>query len=324
MNTLRILVNSAPSGANAWFWLAQDLGFFAAEDVAVELSAGSGAYGAAERLMSEPFDLAFGDFSPLIGLTVEHPGEAPIAVYSIYNNSPSVIGMPRGDTPGAPADLVGKVLLGHASDVALRTFPCFAAAAGIDAATVTIKLSAAPMLDMLLEMLAGGADGVFGYYTSQTAVLRAREPTLPDRMQFLRYPDTVADLYGSMIMASRTALRDQPHAVRAVLRAVNRGLKATILEPRAAVQAVTRRVATLSPDIEFQRISDMIARDILHPEVRDVGLGGVDPARLRRAIALLADAANLRRPAVDEIFLPDFLPASQTRLWGRRDSPGPW
>src|SRR5882757_4230126 len=179
MNTLRFLVNSLPSGANAWFSLAEDLGYFAAEDVAVKFTAGTGAYGAAGRLMTEPFDLAFGDFSPLVELNGRHPGEAPVAVHSVYNNSPSVIGLSRDSALRGPQDLAGKVLLGHASDVALKTFSSFALGAGIDATTVNIKLSDAPMLDMLLDMLAGGADGVFGYYTSQMAVLRARDGALP-------------------------------------------------------------------------------------------------------------------------------------------------
>ena len=46
-----------------------------------------------------------------------------------------------------------------------------------------------------------------------------------------------------------------------------------------------------------------------HPEIAKIGLGNVDPVRLKRAIDILVDAENLpRTPTVDEIFTPAFLP----------------
>jgi NitT/TauT family transport system substrate-binding protein len=314
MQTIRILLNSSHSGANAWFALTEELGFFAQENIAVEFTYGSGAYAAATRLMEQPLDLAFGDIHALIELVAEQPGAAPKAVFCIHHHSPSVIGVTVGSQISKPADLAGKLILAHASDVALRTFGCFASAAGIDAAAVNVRLSAAPMVDLLTEALAGGADAVFGYYSTQTAVLRARDTTLAAKLRFLSYRTTVPDLYGSVIMASRTALREKADAVRSALRAINRGLEATVMDPAAAVRAVVSRNPTQHAEVEAIRLADTFARDIFHPETATVGIGGVDPQRLERDIALFVATAPLsRRPLVGEVFTPDFLPALSER-----------
>jgi NitT/TauT family transport system substrate-binding protein len=317
MQTIRILLNSAHSGANAWFALTEELGLFSQEDVAVQYTFGTGAYGAARRLMEEPFDLAFGDIHSLIELVAEHQSLAPKAVFCVHGNTPSVIGVTGAGGIHSPPDLAGKVILAHASDVALRTFGCFAAAAGIDASAVNIRLSTAPMVDMLMEALGGNADGVFGYYSTQTAVLRARDGVLPGKLRFLSYSTIVPDLYGSVIMASRIALRDRRAPVMAALRAINRGLEASFNDPRAAIGAVVGRNPAQNPEVELIRLSDTISCDILHLETAKVGIGGVDPDRLDRDIALFAATVPLRRrPVAEEVFSGDFLPALSERRYG--------
>ena len=46
-----------------------------------------------------------------------------------------------------------------------------------------------------------------------------------------------------------------------------------------------------------------------HPEIAKIGLGNVDPERLKKSIDILVDANSLpRTPAVSEVFTPAFLP----------------
>ena len=46
-----------------------------------------------------------------------------------------------------------------------------------------------------------------------------------------------------------------------------------------------------------------------HPEIAKIGLGNVDPVRLKKSIDILVDASQLpRTPAISEIFTPQFLP----------------
>ena len=321
MTPLNLLVNSQSSGGNAWFALAEERGYFAEEGVAITLSAGRGGFRAAQLLMEEPVDLAFGDLAGLVAVAAEHGEAAPQAVYAVHQNSPAAITTPREGPVRTPRDLRGKTLIGHGGDVGLRIFAAYAQSAGLDLADVAIRVSDASMPEMVRQSLDGEADGVFGYYTSLTAGLRQSAPELEAQMRFLRFTEVAPELPGSLVMASREALADKPEAIRAGLRAINRGLLATLADPEAAVAAALKRSPEQDARVERARLADTIAHEIEHPDVARIGYGDFDIARLDRAITLLADSQHLRRPATNEIFRPDFLPPLAVRLAPARACP---
>ena len=71
--------------------------------------------------------------------------DLPLAVWVAHQHAPSTITVPRASGVCAAADLAGKRILGHASDVALKTFPLYARASGLAADAVTIVTSPDPM-----------------------------------------------------------------------------------------------------------------------------------------------------------------------------------
>lgn len=314
MKKLNVLLNSYHSGANGWFAYGAARGYFAEEGLDVTFIPGNGAVKACTIMMEQKYDFGFGDACALIALAAAHPDEAPVAVFSVYNQAPSVIGVMADGPIATPADLIGRRIIGHLSDVALRTFGPFAKATGIDAARVKVEISDAPMLDMLLQMIAGEADGVFGYYSSETALLRQHDPSLPGRLRFLRYPDFVPDLYGSVIMASRSILEDDPETARAFLRAVTRSLIGAIENQQETAAAIVARNPKLDAAVELIRFAGIVADEILHPEIKTFGIGGMDPERLDRSIALLAETVPLpSRPTLSDIYRPEFLPPLDLR-----------
>jgi NitT/TauT family transport system substrate-binding protein len=314
MTPFSMLLNSQSSGGNAWFALAEERGYFADEGLAISLPAGKGGYHAAQLCMDGEGDLAFGDLSGLVALIAEQGEGAPVAVYSVHQNSPAVIAVPKDGAIRAPADLRGARLIGHGGDVGLRIFAAYAKRAGIDPADATITVSTASMPEMVAQSLGGEADGVFGYYSSLTAGLRQNTPELEARMRFMAFNDPAPELSGSLVMASRAALRDKPEAIRAALRAINRGLLATLAEPAAAVDAAIMRSPEYDPKVEAARLADTINREILHPDVARIGYGDFGAERLERAISLLAETRGHRRPATAEVFDKSFLPPLSDRL----------
>ena len=58
---LKMLLNSGFSGANAFFLLAQDKGYFKEGGLDLVFTTGAGAYTAPERMMKEGFDVGYGD-----------------------------------------------------------------------------------------------------------------------------------------------------------------------------------------------------------------------------------------------------------------------
>ena len=318
---LRVLLNSGYSSVNTWFTLADDRGIYPSAGLVLDYAAGRGAYTAAGRTAEEGFDVGYGDINALVEEVAASNARAPIAVYMMFNRSPSVVAVPADSPIRTPADLAGHHLRGHATDVALQTFPVLAAAHGVDASRVQISTSEAGMGAVVSGMLAGEYDGSFGYDSTITAALiTAGIPT--ERVRFLPYSTFTPDLYGSALMVSRRLVAQQPEVVRAVVRAVNRGVAAVVADHPAALAATARRVPAMNEAAERARLEHTLARDMSHPEGARYGVGGVDDARLARSIAALCAAKRLPRvPRTNEVFDGSFaVPANEriTRLASRR------
>lgn len=309
---LRVLLNSDYSSVNTWFTLADDRGFFTDAGLALEYTVGRGAYTAAGRTADEGFDVGYGDVNALVEEVAAGNARAPIAVYMMFNRSPSVVAVPTDSPIRTPADLAGRHLRGHATDVALQTFPVLAAAHGVDASRVRISTSEAGMGAVVSGMLAGEYDGSFGYDSTITAALiTAGTPTA--RVRFLPYATLTPDLYGSALMVSRRLVREQPDVVRALVRAVNRGVRAVATDPPAALAATARRVPSMHAAAERARLEHTLDGDMSHGEGARLGIGAIDEARFTRAIAALCAAKRLTRvPRPDEVFEASFpVPANE-------------
>ncbi|MDO9488234.1 MAG: ABC transporter substrate-binding protein [Sphingomonadaceae bacterium] len=315
---LRMLLNSGWSGANAWFVVAEDKGYFRDEGLEIDFTTGQGAYKAAPRMAAEGFDIGYGDINSLIEVAAADPARAPTGVYMMFNASPSVIGVAADGPIRSPRDLEGKRLIGHPKDVAAETFPPYARAAGIDTRTVTTVTRDASMADLIKAMRAGEVDGVFGYFTTQTAAAMSLGLDPAKMLRFLRYDALLPDFYGSAVMASPALLRASPESVRGAVRAINRGVIDTLSDPEAAVVEVMKRDTALNRDIELARLRGTMAREMAHPEGATIGIGDADERRLGRSIEAMVETKGLAQtPATNRIWTPVYLPPRSTRSRGQ-------
>jgi NitT/TauT family transport system substrate-binding protein len=311
---LRVLLNSDFSSVNTWFTLADDRGFFRDAGLALDYTAGRGAYTAAGRAAAEGFDVAYGDVNALVEEVARSNVQAPVAVYMMFNRSPSVVAVPAGSAIRTAADLAGRHVRGHATDVALQTFPVLAAAHGVDASRVRITTSEAGMGALVTGMFAGESDGTFGYDSTITAALLTAGVPL-ERVRFLSYATLTPDLYGSALMVSRRLAREQPAVVQALVRAVNRGVGAVVGDADAALAATKRRVPAMHDAAERARLEHTLRGDMGHPEGRRLGVGAVDDARFARGIAALCRAKDLPRvPAAADVFDAAFAVPAADRI----------
>ena len=163
-------------------------------------------------------------------------------------------------------------------------------------------------------MLAGEYDGTFGYDSTITAALIA-SGTPTTRVRFLPYPTLAPDLYGSALMVSRRLVREQPAVARALVGAVNRGVKAVVADPAAALAATKRRVPAMHESAERARLEHTLRSDMSHREGARLGIGAIDDARFTRAIGALCAAKRLARvPRLDEVFDASFAVPDAERL----------
>ena len=103
--------------------------------------------------------------------------------------------------------------------------------------------------------------------------------------------------------------------IEVVLRAFLKGLKQTVRAPAAAIGLVLERADGASKNLELDRLKMVIRDNIVTPEVKADGYGGVDAARFAVAIDQLAYAYKFKagKPKPDDIFDASFLPPAAER-----------
>jgi len=70
----------------------------------------------------------------------------------------------------------------------------------------------------------------------------------------------------------------------------------------------------LDADAEAKRLQFAMDNLIVSDESGKIGIGAVDPERLRRSIDTIVELYDLKRtPTVDEVFSADFLPQRDKR-----------
>lgn len=314
--SFRMLLNTSVSGPQAWFYLAQDRGYLAAEGLEIEFVPGGGAYTAAPRMHSSGFDFGYGDINSLVEVASANPASAPVGVFAMFNASPSTIAVSAAGPVKTPKDLEGKRLVGHASDVALRTFGVFCKATGVDRAKVAVGTFGGGFREQV-EALQGATSvhGVFGYVSTIASAMVEGGTDGNRSLRHLRFADHAPDLYGSVIMASRRVLAADRPAVLGLVRAINRGVAEAVADPEAAIDAVLRRAPYADRNAEMLRLKTTLQIEMAHSEGKQIGIGAVDAARLQRSITQLALANGLKAtPSASEIFTAEFLPPLGQRV----------
>lgn len=312
LRRLRLLLNTGFSSPQAWLWQALAQGYLAAEGIELELTPGAGAYTAAPRMADGGFDLAYGDVNSLIEVCAKRPEVAPRGVYMMFNASPSCVLVAADGPIRVPQHLVGQRVIGHDSDVALRTFGALCHAQGLNPATIEISSAWSGMNGMAEDVVAGRAAGAFGYVSTFTGAIVAADPGLLKRVRFLRFADWVPELYGSVLMASPRLQREEPETLTRVVRALHRGVLDMLRQPSVTFEAVLRGNPGLPREAELARLQATLELEMnraLPTGARRAETGHVDAKRLERSIALMVRGSTLpRTPATSEVFTPAFLP----------------
>jgi NitT/TauT family transport system substrate-binding protein len=303
---LKLVLNWKYQGPQGMFFLAEDRGYYKAEGLEVTLDQGNGSGAAVPLVANGTYDVGFGDINALIEFAAKKPEDAPIAVYVMFNQPPFTVAV-KADSPiKTPKDFEGKTLGGAANDGALKLFPAFCKLAKFDCSKVNITNMQPNLREQML--MQGQVDGVFGYVN--TIRFSAKLMGVEDKqLRYINYGDYGMDLYSNAIIVSKKLAKEHPETVRGLVRAINKGLLDSLKDIDASVAAVAKREPLIKVPIERERFEATLKDEMNHPEIATIGLGNVDPVRLKKSIDILVDANALpRTPSIDEIFTPAFLP----------------
>jgi len=311
--SVNMILNWRYQGPQGWFFLAQDRGYFADAGVNLTMDQGSGSGAAVVQVAGGAYDIGFGDINANMQVAAERPDEAPVGIYMMYNRPPFTIAVLSDSDIHTPADLEGRLLGGAANDGALRLFPAFASMTGIDTSGIEIINMQANLREQMLRTRQ--VEGVFGFVNTIrfSAILSGMNPD--EEIRWINYADYGMDLYSNCLIASRRMVDEQPEALRGIVAAINQGLKDTLEDPEAAIDAVARREPLIEKDVELARLMATLADEMSHPEGATFGIGAVDPERFKRSIDIVVEANQLpATPAPETIFTEAFLPPMEDRV----------
>src|SRR5664279_5698624 len=299
-------------GPSAPFVLPLDKGYYKAEGLNVSIDTAAGSLEPINRVASGTYDMGFADINSLIKFRDANPAMPVKAVFMLYNKPPFAIIGRKSRGIYNPKDLEGKKLGAPSADGAYAQWPIFVQANGIDASKVTIENVGFPVREPMLA--AGQVDAITGFSFSSFINLKDRGVPVEDIVVLLM-ADYGVDLYGNAIIVNPKFAAEHPDAVKGFLRAFVKGLKETVKSPVAAVDSVLRRNDTASKDVEVERLKIAIRDNIVTPEVKANGYGGIESERFERAIDQIALTYKFKagKPKPEDIFDASYLPAAADR-----------
>jgi NitT/TauT family transport system substrate-binding protein len=308
---IKFSLDGRVEGPAAPLTLAVDQGHFRNEnlDVSIEPAANGGE--AITRVAAGTSEIGTADINALIRYRDAYPNAPVKAVFIVYNKpSYAIIGRKSRDV-SAPADLEDKRLGAPAADPSTAQWPLFAKLNSVDPGKVTLVNVGLPVREPMLA--AGEIDAFTG--SSFSSPINLREKGVPaDDITVLPMADYGLALYGSAVIVNSKFAAEKPEAVKSFLRAYLQGVRSTKEDVPRAVSSVLRRNSSLNRELEQERLTAALRDNVFTPEVKQMGLGGVDSGRFERAIEQIAMTFPFKNKAkAAEAFDPTFLPDENAR-----------
>jgi NitT/TauT family transport system substrate-binding protein len=300
-------LNRAPFDAsNAPFLLAQKNGYFRDDHIDINLSLSKDALDALHRVASNEFDLGLLDFPVLLKFALENPAQAPLYIFTIFDRSPAAAVTWRSSGVNKPADLAGKTLAATPTDGAFQLFPVFLRAAGVEPASVKLKLVELAEREQL--MLNREVDGAIGFDSTIFYKLQAKGASLDD-VTITYYSDGGLDLYSNGIIVSRKMLAAHPDRIAGVVQACAKGWRDALKKPQDAMAALVDANPRASLQLELARFDWIRSRQVVTPAVLRDGLGHVDKARVEKIVAQIRAQDGKSAPLdVRQVYSDKFMP----------------
>ncbi len=298
-------------GPEALFLLSQDKGYFKAEGLDVAIDDAVSPLDPISRVAAGGYDMAFADINALIKYRDQHPSAPIKAAFIVYNKPPYAIVTRKSRGITEPKQLENKKLGAPPAGSTFAQWPLFAKLNNIDVSKVTIETIGIPVRAPMLA--AGQIDATLGSSFRIYVDLKDRGVAVED-IVLMPMANYGLKLYGNAIIVNAKFAAEKPEAVKAFLHAFLKGVKETVRRPAEAVESILRRDDGAKKDVELERLRMAIKDNLITPEVKADGLGGIEVARFDEAIDQLALVHAFKaKPKAEDIFDASFLPPAAER-----------
>ncbi len=293
-----------PSGQHTPYYVAQEKGFFAANDLEVEMRRGYGSTDSVSRVATGATEIGFGDTAAVV---LSRAKGLKVKVFAmIYGKAPYYLLLRQDSGVKSPKDLANKTLTAPAGGGARTMFPVFAKITGIDEDSVKwLTTDAASLLPILI---AGRASGIAGYYVSHfTDEAKARQNGVATVA--MRFSDYGLRLYSNGLVATDDTIRDRPDVLRRFVKALSEAFAYTFAHPEEAARLMVARNAQLDPELVVGDIAAVKDLDQT-AESLQYGWGFMEAGTMTTTRDLVADVFHtpeaLQIP-IDDIYTNKFI-----------------
>ncbi len=309
--------NDSVKFLNDWRWegpaapllMALDTTFRKAK-LTVNAAPGTGSAATVAKVATGEFDMGFGDFATLIEYASKNPASAPpVAVYVVYERSPTALFIRTASGAKNPKDLGGKTLGAPAFDSGRKLWPVYAALADVP----SVQWQNLDAAQRETAFAAGKVDGITGFYF--TTILNLEAKGLSGRDYSVhRFYESGLRLYGNVLIVNPAFLRDNPKTVERFVQAYHTAMKSTIRDTEGAIKYVKAYDEKTDERLEWRRLRLAIDQFIVTPTVETEGLGTINLSRVETAIKIVSSALKLGTPpTASAIASTNFLPSAADR-----------
>jgi NitT/TauT family transport system substrate-binding protein len=301
----RIYGGNAPTFYAAESGIYRDLRL----DVTSDGSAGSGE--SITRVATGTHQFGLADASAVAEFAGRNPEAAPKMVMTIFDVFPAVIMSWKKKPVNSLKDLAGIKLGTGTADAGSKILPALLALNHIDPNSFTRSTVDVKLRETML--MKGDVDANIAFDYTALFNLLDNGVKLED-INLLYFKSFGFNFPGNSLITSREMIEKNPDLVKRMALATARSWIAADKDRKAAIAAVTKRDRLLRADVEEARLSWVLDRLVKTPEVKQNGLGYIEPKRLEDGLKILADGLKFAKPVtVSDIYDDRFLPAPQDR-----------
>jgi len=311
-DALKIILEFRIYGANAPMFLSQQSIFPKhGLDVTPIGSAGSGEV--VREVAAGLYKFGLADASTLIAFAGTNQKVTPKMILPIFDKVPACVISFKKKPVKTIADLKNVKIAMGSSDAGAKLFPVLMGLNNIDPKSLNTMTVDVKLRDALL--MSGQVDAVIGFDYTSVFNLIGNGAKLED-IELLYFSDMGFGMFGNALIANPDVIEKEPDLCKRVAAAIAETWIYGNTHREDAIKAVMAREKLLDPKVELARLSWVLDRLILTPNVKKNGLGAFEMPRFTKGIELIKEGFGLAKaPTVEEVYDGRFLPPLKDRMF---------